>query len=348
MNNFAKSSKGHIYGIDLLRILSMWMIVCLHVIAIGIFTGKDVSAIRGGIGLFRVIVSVGVDCFALISGYCGFGSQHRIVSIIRLWGVVVFWNVFLYVFSWCLLCYQISIYELIIAGMPFTFGRYWYFTSYVILFLFMPALDSFIDKSSPKDVLLWLMTIGILLTICPIVSLNNTSMLGIVSNGSNAIWLGYLYCAGAFLRKHKIHVNRFTLLLAIGIGLAFMATCYWIGQLNHSSRIQMLSTNNNSPFVLLTAISLLLLASRIQLNHCLWIVKAVASATFGIYIIHFHPRFQAVFLDGKFHVLAGENTFISLMSIIGIGAIIFISCACLDMARNLIINKLFTRVFLDK
>ena len=82
-------------GIDLLRNLSMFMVVMLHVLGLG----GLLSATQGQ-GLKYELLKVihigsmcAVNCYGLISGYVGYGSKWKISSIVTLWLQVFLYSV---------------------------------------------------------------------------------------------------------------------------------------------------------------------------------------------------------------------------------------------------------------
>lgn len=85
------------YGIEWLRILSMYMVAVLHTLGqggiIGSFKQGDLSF---SIAWFLEIAAFGaVDCFALISGYVGYHSHFRYKKGLRIWFQTFFlhaWN----------------------------------------------------------------------------------------------------------------------------------------------------------------------------------------------------------------------------------------------------------------
>lgn len=74
------------YGIDALKIVSMFMIVILHTLghggilsSVSIFSGKYYAA-----WLMEIAAYCAVNCYALISGYVGINSKYRYSKIISL------------------------------------------------------------------------------------------------------------------------------------------------------------------------------------------------------------------------------------------------------------------------
>ena len=79
------------YGIDLLKILCMMMVVTIHVT--GVILENSASNITYWIVYFiRMSCICAVDCFAIVSGYLGVDSRHRMSNIANLWSTVVFYT----------------------------------------------------------------------------------------------------------------------------------------------------------------------------------------------------------------------------------------------------------------
>ena len=71
---------GRNYGIDLLRIISMVMIQILHILGNGGILNASIGApVRNNVAWFLEIASYcAVNCYALISGYVGYGRKPNI------------------------------------------------------------------------------------------------------------------------------------------------------------------------------------------------------------------------------------------------------------------------------
>ena len=79
------------YNVDLLRIISMMMVVTLHSLSrSGMLT--ETEGIIFNLSWFLEIVCYGaVDIFLLISGYFGVKSKFKLSRILSLWLQVVFY-----------------------------------------------------------------------------------------------------------------------------------------------------------------------------------------------------------------------------------------------------------------
>lgn len=83
------------YGIDLLRIISMFMIVILHVLGQGgILKGTEVLSLEYNLAwALEIFCYCSVNCYALITGYVMIDSKFKYNKMVKLWVEVVFWSV---------------------------------------------------------------------------------------------------------------------------------------------------------------------------------------------------------------------------------------------------------------
>lgn len=86
---------GRHYGLDLLRIISMFMIVITHVLG----KGGLRSSVEGHADsyfivtwIIQVLVYGAVNCYALISGYVGINSRYRYSKLLSIWAQVFFYT----------------------------------------------------------------------------------------------------------------------------------------------------------------------------------------------------------------------------------------------------------------
>ena len=136
------------YGIDLLRIVSMIMVVLLHVLGAGGLLDATFGINNKIVWLLEVLAFCAVNCYALISGYVGVNSKFKLSNILILWLQVFIYNfIFYFIF---LLLGKITFSFDVLKEMffPVLSKRYWYFTAYFALFFLMPLLNFIINKNS--------------------------------------------------------------------------------------------------------------------------------------------------------------------------------------------------------
>ena len=185
-------------GIDILRILSMFMVVMIHINgAGGVFKSTKPLTMNWLFSNFiEQIGIVAVTCFALISGFVNYQKRFKLKNLIALW-VQAFFYSFGITFLFFLFKEGVSFTVLAKSAIPVMMKEWWYFSSYFLLFFFMPALNILIEKCSKRTTLFF---IGAFL-VC-------TTLLGYVKDifnvgsGYSTLWLAGMYAIGAFVKKY--------------------------------------------------------------------------------------------------------------------------------------------------
>ena len=85
-------NKERNYGIDCLRVISMFMVVLLHVLGRGgvLQATKNLSINYGVSWFLEIAAYCAVNCYAIISGYVGYGRKIKYSNLIYLIFCVAF------------------------------------------------------------------------------------------------------------------------------------------------------------------------------------------------------------------------------------------------------------------
>ena len=83
------------YGVDLLRVVSMIMVIILHILGQGGVLRQltDLSVKYSIVWFLEICAYCSVNCYALISGFTGYGRKFKPSGIVSLWFRVVFYTV---------------------------------------------------------------------------------------------------------------------------------------------------------------------------------------------------------------------------------------------------------------
>ena len=83
------------FGIDALRIMSMFMIVVWHVIGQGgvLANTTQFSLNYEIVRLLKILVFCSVNCYALISGYVGINAKYKYTNLILIWLRTLFYAI---------------------------------------------------------------------------------------------------------------------------------------------------------------------------------------------------------------------------------------------------------------
>ncbi|MBR5707821.1 MAG: acyltransferase, partial [Oscillospiraceae bacterium] len=189
------------HGVDLLRLVSMLMVVVLHVLGQGgVLAAVPAPSWRYGLCWALEAASFcAVDCYAMISGYVGTGRSFRPSGIVLLWLRVVFYTLLITTVALALAPGSVGLRAYLNAVFPVMTQQYWYVSSYFCVFFFMPFLDAGVEKLPKKAAGAALIALTALLTVLPFVFGSDPFRTG---SGYSAFWLAYLYLLGAYFRKY--------------------------------------------------------------------------------------------------------------------------------------------------
>lgn len=336
----AELTKERNYGVDLLRIVSMAMIAMLHVLGHGGVLGAsaDNAVSYSVVWLLEVAAYCAVNCYALISGYVGYGAKHKYSNIVTLYLQVVFWIVAFTAIFAVLVPGSVGMKDFVKALFPFAFNTYWYFTAYFCMFFFIPFINILMDSLNRKQAGVLIATIIIIFSIIPTVFQNDMFK---VSKGSSALWLAMLYLIGAYIRKYSTQIKgnkKYYLFIYVGcVLITWISKCGVelitkkpLGDGAYTSPL----VSYVSPTVLLSAIALLLLFSNICLNKTVTrIVSFFAPLTFGVYLIHEEPLVRQYLVAQRFAIYGELSPVFTVFCVLGTAVGIWLLCSLMDFVR---------------
>ena len=188
------------YGIDALRILSMFMVTILHVLTQGGIlnaSGRFTSQYEV-VWLLQTMAFCAVNVYALISGYVWVYAKYRYRNLMELWLQVFFYTVSITILFRLLYPSSVAALDWIKAIFPVMFNQYWYFSSYVALFIFIPLLNLILKKIKKRQlqfcITMILFFFSVIRTLCYIDVLST-------KNGYSLIWIRIVYVFGGYIRK---------------------------------------------------------------------------------------------------------------------------------------------------
>ncbi|WP_410504825.1 acyltransferase family protein [Ligilactobacillus salivarius] len=324
------------YGIDLLRIVAMYMIVLYHCLLLG---GAITKATQIGIGSINYDISwlldtlcyCAVNCYALISGYVGVKSKFKLQNIIKLWFQVLFYSVVLNIIIWVTIPnVPINKGLLIQMLMPISFERYWYFSAYFILFAFMPFLNLLLNNLDKS------MATKLLITLILVCSFGETFIFRAktflsLQSGYSAPWLIILYLIGGYIKLYgwKFWKHDKTVYFSMAI-LSFAVFLLLGGEQSHGRVL----INYPAPTMLFMGIALLNIFSKLSLNsRIIQGVKLFAPLTFGVYLIHIHPFVAEYLFKDRFADIALNSPVMFIGKIVIFSLCIYLICSVIELVR---------------
>lgn len=337
------------YGIDALRIVSMFMVVVLHVLERGgILANVQDLAIKAEMFWLIEILCFGcVNCYALISGYVGIEANNKYSNIIYLWIQTLFFSVSGLLLSLLICPDSISLGEIIRSSLPVLSQRYWYFTAYFVLFFFIPILNHII-KTVDKKVLKRVFIV-ICIVFCVIGSLKKIDVFGI-NSGYTVLWLLILYCIGGYISYYDVFRKSqprklfyLYLLSSLCVCLIRILTGLITKKIFGEPLFMNIMLRYNNIFVLSGSIFLLGAFSKLNIKGIyIKFISIISPLTYGIYIIHLTPLIWN-FLENRFVFLISYEIYLIIPAILFFSTIIFCACGIIDYFRSQLFNILNVR-----
>lgn len=327
------------YGLDILRIISMLGIIGLHILENGEAILGGSSALTSGFlsGMF-VLCSCSVNVFAMLTGYLyAKKSSVKSFNLLRLLTITFFYCALIAaaVRLWKPEWFTVSWLK---ALFPVLAGRYWYITSYVMVFVLIPYLNIMIqgmDRKTYRVLLILLVTFLSVFT----TAVKPTDPF-VVKEGYSPLWLVVCYLIGGYISVYMGEISRprlwigvfaanVAVLTALHFRLGFNAVCL---------------LRYCSPFMVINACLLVLLFSKLRWNKGGKLILSLSGAAFGVYIIHSHILLYDAIIAGNFRFIGHNGLVQSVCAFFGALLGIYAGCWLLEVLRK----ALFKLTRLDK
>lgn len=341
-------------NIELLRIISMFLIVLHHFSIHGIFNSNIVV---NNLTVNKVIAEllvmggkVGVDLFILITGYFLIESNLRISKLFYLEAQVLTYSVGILIALGMLRNIHYSFLIVIKSIFPVITNSYWFITSYVIIYVMSPVINKTI-KSLNKKANIEILAILVFL------SFFMPTFFSLKVGVSNIGIFLTLYYIGALIRINFQQINAKQtgiklFLSSLILSIAGFATLNIVGVLFDVKLFLnkiMHFFSDSSIFILGIAIGMFLIfLNKKEFSNKY--INFIASLSFGVYLIHDNFLMRPILWNNIFHVhtLLKLNPVVFVIAAFLITSVIYVVCSLIDMVRLLFISKIFNGSILNK
>lgn len=329
-------------ALELLRILSMFMIIGLHYLSPnwGGGTLSNDYSLNWFIGRFlRCMFFPSVNVFVCITSWFSINSNKiNIKKIINLYLIMLFYGFISLGIGIGLKEISFSWKELLLTVVPFFGGRRWFVETYIILMLLAPFINKVLCSLSKKSYIVLIIVQLLLFSIWP----SFFPDAPIVDAGLGILNFVTVYIVIGYIKLHGLKISK--LICWIGLIVSILFT---FGFSFCSENIWQYCFISNITF----AICLFLLVINSKPFYSKFL-NGLSATTFGVYLIHldwiladliWHKILQcSQFYNSHFFVLH------MVASIVGL----FIVCALIDWVRALIwrrtVDKILSRSLLLK
>lgn len=293
------------YALDLLRIVSMVMVVFLHCYNKAGLSNNITPAYGTANWYFiqslNILCYVAVNCFVLISGYFLCTSSFRLRRWVSVWGQALLYSVGIYL----LLALTglggttFSFLEFAKSCIVFPSGRYWFVRAYLLMYLLSPILNILIRAMTKRQhFLCCCLLLGLFSLLQNVFYFSDFSGMG---GGYSYLWFCVLYLAAAYFRLYvpqRVPRQRWMLagyLLCVLFICAVRFTAYAVTPAIFGG-VRGESIFNYYNAVPVVAASLFLFqffrGISIQKPAAKRLIGAIAPLTFGVYLLHEHPTLR--------------------------------------------------------
>lgn len=334
-------------GLDLLRILSMLMIILLHSID---HSGLEQALVPGTALYYYELflysaVQVCVNCFVMISGYFLVTSSFRIEKLIKLWIEVIFYSLVIKVIMMAAGEIPVSAASLVSCFVPVLTGRYWFVTIYFGMYLLSPFYNIAVramTKNQHRNLCVLLFVLfSVLVSIHPGFKGMNAG------GGWGLAGFTVLYIFAAYFRLHYTPTGNWKKPLAVYL-LCPVMIAILIGISERLGLGLLTAVFRNWPRydsfpVYIATCSLFVVFLNINVHQGGTIVAKIAPAVFGVYLIHAHANVCTVPMWGRLGMIANMGKAWYPLYQLAVAAAIFVVCVLMDLLRQ----KLFRLIRVD-
>lgn len=310
-------------NIELLRIISMFMIVVWHSIVHGVLQESTELYVP----LIKSLSVSGVNVFLLISSYFLVDSKFSTKKVWKLLLQTQFFSLILYLATSVSGLNVFSAKLFVVSLFPVIFFQYWFVSVYIVLYIFSPYFNRLLMNLTKKEHISFLLILFFINSIWSIL-INNYNF-G-VYNGYGITHFIFIYFLGAYLKKYGfIKINILLYLSIFGTGVLLLVIANYVLGLPHEFVF-----SYNSPIIII--MSVCLFSSMSNFNFSDRIINKIATAAFGVYLIHdYRPIRSFLWSESNFvnNIMKSEHVFISIF---GYAVAVFVACLILSYLMNCI------------
>lgn len=319
---------------ELLRIVAMFFIVISHCCAHEIFNHWRINLYEFQyinslfVVLFSSLGKIAVNLFVFLTGYYMVYAQARIYKF-----SFIYLKTLLYSLIFLLITLIIKGYWQVynISIFPIIGKNYWFITDYLLMYLFIPYINIFLNVVNKKTLKLLLITIFIIWVIAP-------SFFSFKCEINGFIWFICAYIIGACIRKNIFSFNlKYNKMFFIVLFFLFFSVlCFYIGNyILDSAPIMNFSNVYNILFseykisCLVISLYLFYLFKNCEIKYNIYI-NWIAKSMLGVYLIHDNMYVRDFLFKDLINTVSYTNSFFYILLIILIAFSIFIISIFLD------------------
>jgi len=318
-------------GIELFRLVLMFMIIIHHLIDQGLALGyigssKYVINSHTPVLLFiDNIMIIAVNAFFFISGF--YGIKFRSKNLINLFLQGTFYAVIIDVVFWYFFKVPLSAYHIIRDFFNVIYGEWWFLSCYFFLYLLAPFLNAAIKNITQKQ---FQFTLAVLFFCNTVFSYTCKTTYGPVigvSGGYSLFSFMFIYLIGQYIYKYlrmqpNLLISRplYILIPSLLLNYLFVFIIY-----RHKPDLTFTAgLAYTNPLIVLSAVSSFFVFNKIKFKNRF--INSISTCVLGVYLIHVHPYMALYFTSWVPHIF-NFSSFAVLLCYLVVAAIFILSGA---------------------
>lgn len=335
-------------SIELLRIISMIMITFHHFAVHGgfVWSANEVTIPHFWYNLISMGGKIGVDVFILISGYFLIDSRGGLFNfkrVIKIWGQVFFYLILFYLlFCGFGLC-DFHVKTLIKACFPFAFDFWWFASTYFVLYLLHPFINKMLNSFDKKTYQAFLFLTVFCWSVIP-------TFVKSQYQGNSLLWFITLYAIAGYAKRfgfnEKIHTKHYFMLFILFSVITYLTSAVFtiLGAKNEKFAIYTTCFYGQEKLtILLISLTLFMAFATLRFKYSK-LINTIASATFGVYLIHDNCLVRPFLWREVFKNYEYQNSKMIIVYSIGVVVLVYVVCTIIDLIRQLVFEKMYLNI----
>ncbi len=335
---------GRNLSLDYMRLVLMFMIVCLHVSPSGIHLKPGFSFNQNAFRLIESICIIAVNAFVMLTGYFQCQKSFRFSKLVMLEVQVLFYSVGIYLVAAAAGEETFSFYNFWWSCQPVITEKYWFITAYMLMYALTPILNIVIrslNRSQHRWLLIIIMAVSFIVN-----DLTAKTEAVYFNDGYSYIWFFVLYFTGAYIRKYGFDLKHpfvcYLLCTLANFGLT-LALVWADGMLSLSEYHTVFAYCSVLNYF--SSICLFTFFANAKVSFGGRFISTVRPAVLGVYLIHMHKDVKYRWFSW-FKVLRSDST--QILRFFAAVIFLFTLCLLIDLVRVCLFRLIFRKPLLDK
>lgn len=290
METISTTTKTRQSNFELLRIISMLLIMSTHYYNLGVILDFSAPATFNTyfVRFFGFSGRVGMNIFVILSGYFLVEQRFKGKKAVQLavqCGLLTSGVGLIYYFRG-----EASLSGIISNLFCVFTNQHWFFTTYFVLYLFSDYLSAAAHTLSRKQLLALVWTLVAVCSLLP-------TFLGVRMVSSSLFLFVTLYYIGAYIRLYSPKIFESKYCLAVGVGFNLLcnltsALCFSLrDSLPRMLQISERMSARDDATIILAAVLVFAGFKNMKLRYSK-LINAFGATTFGVYLLHMNPYSQ--------------------------------------------------------